>query len=83
MEWVEDEIFWVCMKSERGLSINTHVNQISAEANQFSRKASVPLALAHQFGPRPCLDARIGVPESLLNAIAILFLFANNCQNID
>jgi hypothetical protein len=31
----------------------------------------------------PCLDARIGVARITLNTVAILFLFTNNCPNID
>jgi hypothetical protein len=35
------------------------------------------------LGLGPCLHARTGMPGSLLNTVVILFLFANNCPNID
>jgi hypothetical protein len=32
---------------------------------------------------RPHLDPQIGYPKLLFDIIAILFLFVNNCPNID
>jgi hypothetical protein len=32
---------------------------------------------------RPCLDHQIGSTKSLFDTVAILFLFGNNCPNID
>jgi hypothetical protein len=57
--------------------VGARVSRASARGDEGDVKPRPGLGLG------PCLDAEQGLSESLLNIVVILFLFVNNCSNID